>query len=58
MSCQGMSSQGESIEMAQIREPDLDRVRTLGSVRLTQVGTNERILYPKPSNDPNDPLNW
>ncbi|KEQ72644.1 MFS transporter [Aureobasidium namibiae CBS 147.97] len=47
-----------AIEMAQIREADLDRVRTLGSVRLTQVGTNERILYPKPSNDPNDPLNW
>ncbi|THX36089.1 MFS general substrate transporter [Aureobasidium pullulans] len=53
-----MSSRSIDIEFAQISEPDMDRVRTLGSVRLTREGTNERILYPKPSNDPNDPLNW
>ncbi|THX73466.1 MFS general substrate transporter [Aureobasidium pullulans] len=53
-----MSSRSIDIEFAQIIEPNMDRVRTLGSVRLTREGTNERILYPKPSNDPNDPLNW
>ncbi|TIA65035.1 MFS general substrate transporter [Aureobasidium pullulans] len=53
-----MSSRSIDIEFAQISEPNMDRVRTLGSVRLTREGTNERILYPKPSNDPNDPLNW
>ncbi|THV80436.1 MFS general substrate transporter [Aureobasidium pullulans] len=53
-----MSSRSIDIEFAQISEPNMDRVRTLGSVRLTREGTNERILFPKPSNDPNDPLNW
>jgi len=53
-----MSSRSIDIEFTQISEPNMDRVRTLGSVRLTREGTNERILYPKPSNDPNDPLNW
>ncbi|KAI4716390.1 MFS general substrate transporter [Aureobasidium sp. EXF-10727] len=46
------------IEMDTINKPNMERVRTLGSVRLTREGTNERILYPKPTNDPNDPLNW
>ncbi|KAG8165283.1 hypothetical protein KVR01_005558 [Diaporthe batatas] len=34
------------------------RQRTLGNVRLRHHETNEIILIPKPSNDPNDPLNW
>ncbi|KAI0911782.1 major facilitator superfamily domain-containing protein [Ustulina deusta] len=31
---------------------------TLGNVRLRDHHTNEIVLVPKPSNDPNDPLNW
>lgn len=34
------------------------RQRTLGNVRLRHHETNEIILIPTPSNDPNDPLNW
>ncbi|ROW16299.1 hypothetical protein VPNG_01893 [Cytospora leucostoma] len=34
------------------------RHRTLGNVRLRHHETNEIILVPTPSNDPNDPLNW
>lgn len=34
------------------------RQNTLGSVRLRHHETNEIILVPTPSNDPNDPLNW
>ncbi|KAH6648286.1 hypothetical protein BKA67DRAFT_574276 [Truncatella angustata] len=34
------------------------RLRTLGTVRLRHHETNEIILIPTPSNDPNDPLNW
>lgn len=34
------------------------RKRTLGNVRLRHQETNEIILIPTPSNDPNDPLNW
>ncbi|KAH6650794.1 major facilitator superfamily domain-containing protein [Chaetomium tenue] len=42
---------------------DADRVdkarrRTLGNVRLRHPDTNEIILIPTPSSDPNDPLNW
>jgi len=37
---------------------DIARVQTLGSVRLRQIDTNEVILIPQPSTDPNDPLNW
>lgn len=41
------------------RDPDeLQRVQTLGSVRLHKQGTREIILIPTPSTDPNDPLNW
>ncbi|KAJ2994545.1 hypothetical protein NUW58_g1529 [Xylaria curta] len=39
----------------QIRE---SKRANLGNVRLRDVHTNEIILIPKPSNDPNDPLNW
>lgn len=34
------------------------RQNTLGNVRLRHHETNEIILVPTPSNDPNDPLNW
>lgn len=34
------------------------RENTLGNVRLRHHETNEIILVPTPSNDPNDPLNW
>ncbi|KAF3010519.1 hypothetical protein E8E14_009823 [Neopestalotiopsis sp. 37M] len=36
----------------------LKPVRTLGTVRLRHHETNEIILIPTPSSDPNDPLNW
>ncbi|KAJ9131793.1 Major facilitator superfamily domain, general substrate transporter [Pleurostoma richardsiae] len=32
--------------------------RSLGIIQLRDHETNERILVPKPSDDPNDPLNW
>jgi len=31
---------------------------SLGHVQLRDQETNEIILIPTPSNDPNDPLNW
>jgi hypothetical protein len=34
------------------------RVVTLGSIRHRHEHTNEIILVPTPSSDPNDPLNW
>lgn len=34
------------------------RLHTLGNVRLRHHETNEIILIPTPSSDPNDPLNW
>lgn len=34
------------------------RQQTLGNVRLRHHETNEIILVPTPSSDPNDPLNW
>ncbi|KAK0734127.1 major facilitator superfamily domain-containing protein [Lasiosphaeria miniovina] len=37
---------------------DKIRKRTLGNVRLRHLDTNEIILIPTPSSDPNDPLNW
>lgn len=36
----------------------LKKLNTLGSVRQRNEFTNEMILIPTPSNDPNDPLNW
>ncbi|PKS08467.1 hypothetical protein jhhlp_004850 [Lomentospora prolificans] len=38
--------------------PETKRVRTLGTVQLRHHETNEIILIPTPSSDPNDPLNW
>jgi MFS family permease len=37
---------------------DVVKMETLGSLRLRHHITNEIILIPTPSNDPNDPLNW
>jgi hypothetical protein len=37
---------------------EIVRKRTLGNVRLRHHQTNEIILIPTPSKDPNDPLNW
>ncbi|KAL2209249.1 MFS general substrate transporter [Sarocladium strictum] len=34
------------------------RTHTLGTVRHRDVDTNELVLNPTPSDDPNDPLNW
>ncbi|KAL0259835.1 hypothetical protein SLS55_005575 [Diplodia seriata] len=36
----------------------LKQQQTLGSLRLRHHETNEIILIPAPSDDPNDPLNW
>ncbi|KAJ5832620.1 Major facilitator superfamily domain general substrate transporter [Penicillium riverlandense] len=38
--------------------PDGVQTNTLGSLRLRHQETNEIILVPTPSKDPNDPLNW
>lgn len=35
-----------------------DRDHNLGHLRLRHQETNEIILIPTPSGDPNDPLNW
>ncbi|KAF2220788.1 major facilitator superfamily domain-containing protein [Elsinoe ampelina] len=37
---------------------EVTQVNTLGHLRLRHELTNEIILIPTPSNDPNDPLNW
>ena len=34
------------------------KTETLGSLRLRHHQTNEVILIPTPTKDPNDPLNW
>jgi hypothetical protein len=34
------------------------RTNVLGSLRLRHEETNEIILIPAPTDDPNDPLNW
>jgi hypothetical protein len=33
-------------------------IETLGHLRLRDAETNQIILVPTPSADPNDPLNW
>lgn len=37
---------------------DTELVQSLGSVRIQDTQDKERILVPRPSSDPNDPLNW
>ncbi|KAM0327035.1 hypothetical protein ACHAQA_006158 [Verticillium albo-atrum] len=47
--------------MAEIEKCDLaehPKTGNLGNVRLRHENTNEIILVPTPSDDPNDPLNW
>lgn len=39
-------------------DENLQRVQTLGSVKLRHEDNKEIILIPTPSDDPNDPLNW
>ena len=39
-------------------QPTTEQKSTLGDLRLRNVETNEIILIPTPTNDPNDPLNW
>lgn len=36
----------------------LSKKETLGNVQLRHHETNEIILVPTPTSDPNDPLNW
>lgn len=40
------------------KDNDMPQVETLGTVRLRHETTNELLLVPKPSDDPDDPLNW
>jgi hypothetical protein len=48
--------------MADVEESSHDReglhLRSLGHLRLRHEHTNEIILTPSPSLDPNDPLRW
>ncbi|CRG88992.1 putative transporter mfc1 [Talaromyces islandicus] len=39
-------------------QPNETRTNMLGSLRLRHQETNEIILIPAPTDDPNDPLNW
>jgi len=39
-------------------EKHKSNIETLGHLRLRDQETNEIILIPRPSSDPNDPLNW
>lgn len=50
--------QSIALESGAKEEDTVKRVRTLGTVQLRHHETNEVILIPTPSNDPNDPLNW
>ncbi|TVY39109.1 putative MFS-type transporter [Lachnellula subtilissima] len=47
-----------NLEHAESYKSAAKRVETLGTVRHRHEHTNEIILVPTPSNDPNDPLNW
>lgn len=48
-----------SNEAVDVEKPsNARRVVTLGTIRHRHEHTNEIILVPTPSNDPNDPLNW
>jgi hypothetical protein len=39
-------------------DTQLPKMKTLGTLQLRHKETQEIILIPTPSNDPNDPLNW
>ncbi|KAG9570652.1 MFS transporter, partial [Aureobasidium melanogenum] len=48
-----------SLELTTTRADDeIGKTTTLGHLRLRHAETNEIILIPTPSKDPNDPLNW
>jgi len=51
------SAPTESINVEPTKGP-IKRVNTLGTVRHRHEHTNEVLLVPTPSADPNDPLNW
>ena len=58
-----MTMDGDTIAAAldadhEVEAVEKGRKRTLGNVRLRHQETNEIILIPTPSSDPNDPLNW
>jgi hypothetical protein len=42
-----MSSLDDQVETALATGPNINRVRTLGSVCLTREGTDEHILFPR-----------
>jgi hypothetical protein len=42
-----MSSLDDQVETASVTGPNINRVRTFGSVCLTREGTNEHILFPR-----------
>lgn len=49
----------EEVEKVQTEDdPMALKHQTLGHVRLRHEHTNELILIPEPSLDPNDPLRW
>lgn len=51
----------ESLELPDTHEKTVaggQKTQTLGTIQLRNDQTNEVILVPTPSNDPNDPLNW
>lgn len=49
-----MSSEALEIKQGVVRH----KPNTLGRVRLHDENTNQIILIPSPSEDPDDPLNW
>jgi hypothetical protein len=52
-----MQNHQEPIELSG-NVSDKPHLETLGTVRLRHETTNELILVAKPSEDPDDPLNW
>ncbi|TVY12582.1 putative MFS-type transporter protein [Lachnellula arida] len=48
----------EHVESYKSVDKTAKRVETLGTIRHRHEHTNEIILVPTPSSDPNDPLNW
>lgn len=53
-----MSNDFQDVIDPKVDDDDTPHGVTLGTVRLRHATTNEIILVPKPSDDPNDPLNW
>ncbi len=43
---------------SEVASEKIAKKETLGNVQLRHHETNEIILVPTPTNDPNDPLNW